>query len=157
MEAHSINRKTFQLTENGKELGRLIYKDFLFLKAQIHLSDSEIYTLAPIGFFGTSIALLQGESEMARLTVSWSGDIVIVFPDGEEYILKLKGVFRKILVLEDKKGKTAIQLDLKFRWKTFCYSYTITHGVESQDKVKDALLILLGIYSANYLMSAMGG
>jgi hypothetical protein len=43
MEVNSTNNKSFQLTENGRQLGELIYESsFTQMKAEIKLLNSEV-------------------------------------------------------------------------------------------------------------------
>jgi hypothetical protein len=102
MEARSTDRKTFLLTENGQQLGELIYENQFFLTAEISISHSERYQIKPVGFFGTSVSVTKNDREVASLVMNWSGQIVISYPDGEEYILKLNSFFHGKYIMENK-------------------------------------------------------
>ena len=93
MEARSINRKTFQLTENGQLLGELVYKNLFFLSGKIKLSNSDVFEIKPVGIFGASFKVTKNETEIANLRMNWRGRIVFTFQDGQEFVLKAKGVF----------------------------------------------------------------
>ena len=124
-----------------------------FLKAQIKLANGEVYELNPTGFFGTSITVTKGGSEIANLKMNWRGQIVIAFKDGQEYLLKAKGIFQDKYILENKEAEKLIQFDPKFNWSKFDYNYDITY-----DKIpQDILLILLGVYASNYFIAMMSG
>ena len=57
MEAKSTDRKTLQLTDGEQQLGELIYENLFFLKAELKLTNSGQYKIAPVGIFGTSITV----------------------------------------------------------------------------------------------------
>jgi hypothetical protein len=101
MEVNSINNKFFQLTENGRQLGELIYENsFTQMKAEIKLPNSEVYDIVPLGFFGTSITVTKDGNKIASLSMSWNGKIIITYQDDREYALKLKGIFQNQVFLE---------------------------------------------------------
>ena len=153
MEAKSTDRKTLQLTDNGQQLGELIYENLSFLKAEIKLTDSEQYEIAPVGIFGTSIAVTKSGTETANLKMNWRGQIVITFQDGQEFVLKAKGFFHNKYILENKDEEKLIQFDPKFNWSKFNYNYHITY-----DKIpQDILFVLLGVYASNYYIASMSG
>lgn len=153
MEAKSIDKKTFQLTENGELLGELIYENIFFSKAEIRLANSEVYQIKPVGIFRTNTIVTKNGIEIANLKMNWRGQIVIVFQDGEEFVLKGKGMFYSKYVIENKDQEKLIEFDPKFNWKKFRYNYTI----QFDKKKQDILLILLGIYASNYIISSLSG
>ena len=157
MEANSTDKKTFQLTEDGKQLGELIYENLFFLKAEIKLQNSELYELAPVGFFGTSIAVTKNGNKIASLVMTWGGQIVITFQDGREFVIKLNGLFHNKYTIENKDGEKLIQLEPKFNWRAFHYNYNITYSIENDNRPADNLLILLGVYAANYFVATISG
>jgi|SRR5690606_1788125 len=157
MEANSTDNKTFQLTENGQQLGELIYENLFFLKAEIKLLNSELYDLAPVGFFGTSVAVTKNGNEIASLVMNWRGQIVITFQDGQEFVIKLIGLFSNKFIIENKDQEKLIQLELKFNWREFHYNYNITYDITNDNIPKDNLLLLLGVYAANYFVATMSG
>lgn len=153
MEATSTNKKTFQLALNGQQPGELIYEHLFHLKAQIKLANSERYEVKPVGFFSTGITVTKNGAEVASLKMNWRGQIVLSFEDGQEYVLKGKGLLHDKYVLENKEGEKLIQFNPEFNWSKFSYSYHITYDKEPQD----ILLVLLGVYAANYSIASMSG
>lgn len=93
MEVKSTDTKTLQLTENGQQLGELIYENLFSLKAEIKLTNSDLYEVYPVGVFGTSITVTKNGTEIANLKMNWRGQIVFSFQDGQEFVLKAKGIF----------------------------------------------------------------
>ena len=153
MEVKSTDKKTLQLIDQEQRLGELAYESLFFLKAQIKLANGEVYELNPTGFFGTSITVTKSGNEIANLKMNWRGQIVIAFQDGQEYLLKAKGIFQDKYILENKEAEKLIQFDPKFNWSKFDYNYDITY-----DKIpQDILLILLGVYASNYFIAMMSG
>jgi hypothetical protein len=153
MEAKSIDKKTFQVTENGQLIGELTYENFIMLKAEIKLANSEHYEIKPVGFFGTSITVTKNETEIANLKMNWRGQIVFTFQDRQEYIFKAKGLFLNKFTIENKEEDTLIQFDPKFEWSKFNYNYNISYD----KKPEDILFVLLGVYASNYLIATMSG
>jgi len=153
MEAKSTDQKTFQLVENGQRLGELIYKNLFFLKAEIKLANSNTYELNPVGIFGTSIAVTKNGTALGNLEMNWLGKIVFSFQDGRKFSLKPKGIFSNKYIFENKNGEKIIELDAKFNWNKFNYSYDITFT----EKPTDILLVLLCVYASNYFIASMSG
>ncbi len=153
MEAKSTDKKTFQLTDNGQKLGELHYKSLFSHKAQLKLSETETYDITPVGFFGTSIAVTKNGTEIANLKMNWSGQIVIAFQDGQEYVFKAKGAFLNKYTVENKDGENLILLLPKFNWSKFNYSYNISYDKKPQD----ILFVLLSVYASNYFIASMSG
>ncbi|MEP7320180.1 MAG: hypothetical protein ABI921_15595 [Panacibacter sp.] len=153
MEAKSTDRKTLQLTENGQQLGELFYKNLFSLKAEIKLTNSDLYEVTPVGVFNTSITVTKNGTEIANLKMNWRGQIVFTFQDGQEFVLKAKGTFYNKFIIENKDEEKLIQFDPKFNWSKFDYNYVITYD----EKPQDILLVLLGVYASNYFIAAMSG
>ena len=153
MEATSTDNKTFQLVENGQQLGELAYENLFFLKAKIKLANAELYEVKPVGFFGTSITVTKNETEIANLKMNWRGQIVFSYQDGQEFVLKGKGVFHNKYIIENKDGEKLIQFDPKFNWSKFHYNYDISYDKKPQD----ILFVLLGVYASNYFIASMSG
>ena len=157
MEAKSTDKKTFQLTENGQQIGEIIYENLFFLKAEINMGDSEKYKIKPVGFFGTSISVTHNEIQIASLYLSWSGQIVITFQEGQEFTLKLNNIFSNKYIIENKDKEKLIQLEAKFNWREFHYNYDITYNLGYDKKSADKLLLLLAVYAANFFIATMSG
>ena len=153
MEAKSTNRKTFQLTENGQPLGELIYKSLLSLKAEIQLPNSEFYEIEHVGIFDSSIKVTKNGIEVAKLAMNWRGQIIFNFHDGQEFVLKVKGLLGNKFIIENKNEENLIQLEPQLNWRKFNYNYDITLG----NKPQDILLVLIGVYASNYFMASMSG
>ena len=153
MEAKSTGKKTLQLTENGQQLGELIYENLFSLKAEIKLTNADLYEVYPVGVFGTSITVTKNGTEIANLRMNWQGEIVFSFQDGKEFVLKAKGSFHNIYILENKDQEKLIQFDPKFNWSKLDYNYDILYDKKPQD----ILLVLLGVYASNYFTASVSG
>ncbi len=157
MKAYSNDNKTFQLTDNNQFVGELIYESLFFLKAEIKLANNDVFSIKPDGFFQTSITVLKNEVGIAKLVMNWRGEIVISYQDEHEYVLKLNQFFHGKYIIENKNGEKIIQLDPKFNWRAFQYIYEIEYSITDENPSKDPLLLLLGVYAANYFIAAMSG
>lgn len=157
MEAKSTDKKTFQLTHNEQLLGELIYENLFFLKAEIKLKNSDNYVIAPVGFFKTSISITHKGTQVAKMVMSWGGQIVFTFQDGQEFVCKLNGLFNGRYIIENKDGEKLIQLEPKFNWRAFHYNYDISYNITPGKTPQEILLVLLGVYASNYFIATMSG
>jgi hypothetical protein len=158
MEVNSINNKFFQLTENGRQLGELIYENsFTQMKAEIKLPNSEVYDIVPLGFFGTSITVTKDGNKIASLSMSWNGKIIITYQDDREYALKLKGIFQNQVFLENTNKENIMCFEPHLNWTDARLNHTITYDIQNDNESKDYLLILLSVYATNYFISCMSG
>ena len=157
MNANSKDRKTFQLSDNDQLLGELMYDTPFYLKAEIKMPNTETYKLEPVGFFGTNVAVTKDGNKIASLFMSWNGKIMIIFQDEREYALKLSGLFQNQMILENKYQEKVFQLEPKFNWRDFYRTYDIDYDITNANEPKDNLLLLLGLYAANYFIATISG
>lgn len=157
MIATSNDSKTFLLSDNDLSMGELIYETPFYLKAEIKMPNTDMYKLAPVGFFGTSVAVTKDGNKIAGLSMSWNGKIIITFQDEREYAVKLSGLFQSQMILENKNQEKIIQFEPKFNWRDFYGKYDIIYDSLNDKESKDNLLLLLGIYAANYYIATISG
>lgn len=158
IEVNSINNKSFQLTENGRQYGELIYENsFTQMTAKIKLSNAEVYNIDPVGFFETSINVTSDGEKIAELSMTWNGKIIITFQDDKEYALKLKGIFQNKVFLENTNKENIMCFEPHFNWKDARVKHTITFDTKNDNQPKDPLLILLGVYATNYFLATISG
>lgn len=153
MKTECTDSKTFQLFDDGQPAGQLLYKSLFSFKALITLPNFDRYEIVPSGFFQTSINVLKNEQELASLKMNWKGQIVISFQDGREFVFKATGVFFSKYFIENMQGEKLMQFDPHFKWSKFNYNYDISYDKKPQE----LLLVLLGIYAANYYIAIMSG
>lgn len=156
MEVTSQDKKSFQLTEHTQLLGELIYEHMFYVNAQIRLSDSEIYQIAIVGVFGTSIIVIHEGKEVARLVLTWKGQIVITWENGEEFILKMTGLFNSKYILENSNQEKLLVLEPNFSWLQSHFQYQISYDSSNREK-SDILLVLISLYAANYFVATLSG
>src|SRR5690349_13634344 len=111
MEVKSIDKKTFQLIENDQLLGELVYENIFFSKAEIRFSNSETVQIIPVGIFRTTTTVTKDDIVIAKLRMNWRGQIVIAFQDGQEYLLRGKGIFYSKYIIENKEQEMLIQFE----------------------------------------------
>jgi hypothetical protein len=153
MKVECTDKKTFQLTDDEQSLGQLTYKNLFSYNAEITLTNSDIYEIKPVGFFGTSITVTKNDKEVANLKMNWRGHIVMTFQDEQEFVFKAKGAFHNKFIIENKEEEKQIQYDPKFSWGKFNYNYEISYD----QKPEDILFVLLGVYASNYYIAVMIG
>jgi hypothetical protein len=80
------------------------------------LSNSEVYNIVPVGFFGTSITVNKNGNKIASLSMSRNGKIIITFEDDIEYDLVLKGTFHNQVFLENTDKENIMCFEPHFNW-----------------------------------------
>ena len=153
MEAKAANNKTYHLTHNDQWLGELAYANLFYLKAEIRLVNTEVYEIKPKGFLGTSIKVWKQGIEIADIHMTWRGHVAFAFNNGREYALKTTGMLNNKYSIENEFGETLLQLEPEFKWNKFNYNYKVPFTKNPHD----ILLVMLGIYGANYFVNAMSG
>jgi hypothetical protein len=156
MEATSSDRKNFQITENGNQVVELTYDDLLYQKAKLRISDTE-YRLSPVGFLDSRMAVTKDGNDIASVEMSWKGQMLITFHNGQEFILRLDGIFNNTYVVENKEREKLIQLDGKFHWRNFRYTYNISYDITKIGTDNGHLLLALSLYATNYFVATMSG
>ncbi len=153
MKVKCTDKRTFQLTDNSKSLGQLTYKSLFSFEAEIVLANFDRFKIKPEGLFGTGITVTKDDTEIARLKLNWKGQIVMSFSDGREFVFRPKGAFMNKYFIENKRGEQLMLFDPHFVWSKFIFNYDISYD----EKPKDILLILLGVYATNHIIAVMTG
>jgi hypothetical protein len=104
-----------------------------------------------MGIFGTTMSVTKNGTEVASMQMNWKGNIIISFPNGQEFIVKAARAFRTKYVLEDKDQQKLMLLNPDFNWAKFSYNYSISYD----NKPQDIVLVLLAVYAANYYVAVM--
>jgi len=153
MNVNQIDIRTFQLNNNEKSIGKLTYKGLFSNTAEIILPNSDTFEIKPLGFFKTSISVIQNSTEIANLKMNWKGQIVISFLDDQDYIFKVKGVLRSKYIIENEAQKTLLKYNPKLDLNNFRYNYDISFDKRQEN----ILLILIGVYAVNYYIAVASG
>lgn len=153
MKAECINQQLFQLSDKEEFLGKVVYKKLFSYDAEIVLTNAENYHVEPRGFFGTHIVVTKNGTEIADLRMNLKGQIVISMSSGEEFLFKNTTIFSNHFAIENKDGEKIVQYKPALNWSKFNYNYTIANDLKS----KNTLLILIGLYAANYYIAVMSG
>lgn len=158
MEAKSTDRKVFTVTNQGHTIGQIRYENYVYIRAEVFLSEFEKYEIKPKGAFGTSLSVVENNNEIAQLTMTWNGKILISFSNRNEYIIKLNNFFSNQFFVENKQGEKLILIKSKFNWETFQYRYDIESNIDHQFvNSENKLLLMLGVYAVNYFISTLSG
>lgn len=145
MKVNCINKKTYQLMDNGQCEGQLTYIKSFSRKAQITLKNQECYQIKPLGFLKKGISITCNDKEIATLHANWKGQIIINYPDKGKYVFKTKGLFNKSYTIENSKRKTVLQCKPRTKWGKLQCDYDISYCSMAEQS-----FILTGIYAANY-------
>lgn len=152
MKAECINQQTFELTDNERLVGALIYPSIFSFDAEIELPNSDRYLIRSDGFFGTNIKVTRNHVELANLRMNWKGQIVITMHNGQEFLFRNTGIFNYKFVIENNETEKLVQFDPCLNWSKLNYNYT----VESM-KPQDSLFLMLGLYVSNYYVASTLG
>lgn len=151
IKAISIDRNTYEISNDGELVGILIYDSPLKTKATIRLPGYEAYVIEANSGLGTTIHVKGEEGEVAELKLTWAGQISIKFHDLVEYSVKARGFMSNYFTILDKDKLEVIRLNPKFDWKTFKYNFEIVDNTG----VNNPLLLLISLYTCYYMMAMM--
>ena len=148
---------SFDMTKEGRSIGKLEYKRWFRYNAVITTSNSS-YQLEPKGFWGTRIELKDGEKTLMKLSMNWKGEIAVqtYFNDREEdYNLKHRGVFKESFILTNEEGTELLVMKPHLKWTKLNYDYQISTSDAFEASANKELLLMASLYGANYYMSSI--
>ncbi|AZA60270.1 hypothetical protein [Chryseobacterium indoltheticum] len=148
----------FKITKDGMQIATLNYKNWFKFNAEIEISNSK-YLVEPIGFWGTTVEVLDGKKVLLKFTINWGSNIIIetYFDDEKSYIFKHRGFFNESFVLTDQKGSELLMMKPNFKWNNLNYGYKITTTSIFESLNNKNILLLNSLHCANYYMSIMAG
>ncbi|MDR6403301.1 MULTISPECIES: hypothetical protein [Chryseobacterium] len=156
-QAKSINSLYFEVTNNDKLIGKLIYKNWFKFSAEIEILNSK-YQIEPKGFWGTTVELRDGGNVLLKFTMNWNGDIVVhtYFNNIEkDYVFKYRGIFKDSFALTDEHGTELLIMKPNFKWNSLNYEYQITTTDAFENFSQKGTLLINSLHCANYYMSMM--
>ena len=156
--AKSSNSLDFEITQQEKIIGKIIYPSWFKFSAQIEISNSK-YQAEPKGFWGTTVEIKDGKDVILKFTMNWDGNILIqsYFENEKSYIFKYAGFFKESFILTDEKGTELLIIKPKFKWNSLHYEYEIKTSLIFETLEKKDILLLNSSHCANYYMSMMMG
>jgi len=152
MEAISIGKTRFNITEFEQLRGEIIYESLFSKNAEIKIGD-DLYKIKPTGIFETFISVTRNEKVIVKLKMNWRGKVIFDFIEQSKYIMKIKDSFYNKYTIENEEGKILIQFDPKFNWNESIFIYDITYYTNRVN----ILLVILGIYVSNHFIASMSG
>lgn len=152
MKVQCKDNKTYELWDDRDKLGEITYEGVMSFKAQLFV-DRERYVVTPKGFFNTTMAVDYRGREIASMTMSWKGYIVISFEDGRAYRLKPIKPFYNQYALEDTDKQRLLLLHPDFQWSKLGYHFELSY----EDKPEDILLVMLATYAAIFFKAGSSG
>lgn len=158
-QATSKNALDFELKNNEATIGRLTYKSWFKFSAEIDILKSN-YKIEPLGFWGTTVEVKEGDKILMKFAMNWDGNILIhTYFDNEEkvYIFKHKGFFKESFVLTDEKGTELLIMKPNFKWNSLNYDYQISTSLIFETLSEKDILLLNSLHCANYYMAMMMG
>lgn len=156
--AKAANSLTFEITRNGRDVGKLSYKSWFKFDAVIDLADHSTYQVEPKGFWGTTIELSDRSRVLLKFKMNWNGQIVVqtYFNNVEKgYVFKHVGVFKESFVLADADGVDLLVMKPHLKWSKLNYEYQITTTDAFETTTEKDVLLMTSVHCANYYMSMM--
>jgi len=153
MKALKLNKFLYRLNENDEMIGQVIYSDNSFTTAKLHLAGESLLEAHSTGFFGSRVLIKRDGQNFCVLRIRFSGTTSISFTNGPEFVLTYKGIFFNTYIIEDLSGKELISYLPDSRWGFYRRGYEICTEKGFQDK----LLILIGLFSINFLNESISG
>lgn len=153
IKATCTDNRLFKLTKEDQLIGQLNYRSLFSTKALLQTSPTEAYLAKSIGVLQSRIGIFKDKEEIASLHMQGTTALRIRFHETkQEFFFKTKGTLKSKYHLENEKNEILMEFEPSFAWKNFKYSYTI-----SSEKENDVLLVLIGLYGANYFINLMSG
>jgi len=152
MKAICTELRNFELFENHKKVGRITYKNWFSSSAEMEVDKMPSYEVKSTGFSGVAFTLFKNTEEVATFKMNIKGHMILSFKDEQDYLFIRKSIFNSKYTIESANGQELIRLIPSFDWNKLSYSYDIAY----EDK-PDILLVLAGMFCANYYMALSGG
>jgi len=148
----STASKRFILTQDEKTIGMLKYATWYSFKAEIVLSDDEIYNLEPAGFWDSRMEIRKNGKTMLDFEMGWRGIAFRNYNAGQEekYLLKLKGFLNSKYVLVDINEKELLVVNADLKWTKLDYDFVIETSSDFDKLENKELLLLTAVHSINY-------
>ncbi len=156
-QAKSDSSLSFELTKEGKSIGKLTYKSWFKFNAEVEILNSK-YQIEPKGFWGTTIEFKDGGRVLLKFTMNWNGDIIIQTYFGnveKDYVFKHRGIFKESFVLMDQNGVELLVMKPDLKWNTMNYEYHITTSDVFEKFSYKNVLLMNSVHCANYFMAMM--
>ncbi|KAA5537028.1 hypothetical protein F0919_04975 [Taibaiella lutea] len=157
-QAKSTNSLSFDLTKDGKLIGKLSYKSWFKFNAVIEITNNPNYKFEPKGFWGTTIELKEGEKVLLKFKMNWNGEIIIqtYFNNLEkDYIFKHRGIFKESFILIDQEGNELLVMKPNLKWNNMNYEYQLTSSDIFENFSNKEILLMSSLHCANYYISLM--
>ena len=155
---NSKDTKSFYLSQDGLEIGSLIYEKWFSFKAEMILQKKDTFQIEPKGFWGTTIELKQHDKVLLNFKLNWNGNIIIStqFDSNEKgYVFKQKGILKTTFVLLDTNEAELLSIQPDFKWSKLYYDYNISTSAIFESLNHNDILLLTAIHCINYYMSMM--
>lgn len=153
IKATCADNRLFTLTKEDQLIGQLNYRSLFSTKALLQTSPTEAYLAKTVGIIQPRIAIFKDKTEIASLHMQGSIALRIRFHEtNQTFVLRSVGNLKSKYTIENEQHEILMEFEPSFAWKNFKYSYTI-----SSEKENDVLLVLIGLYGANYFINLMSG
>lgn len=153
----AVENRDFSLFENNTEIGKIIYKNWFSIDAQILLSDGTQYSIEPIGLWDKNIVLLKDGHTILKFDMNWLGNVIISSGDenkkGETYNFTKKDFLQRGFTLLDENNKELLTISPVAEWKKMRNDYKIEVKDSAADI--DVVFLLAIVHYTNYYVSSM--
>jgi len=156
--SQSTDGRTFGLTRNGDNIGKIAYKTWFTFNADIELAGGKNLHIGTKGFWGTTLELKDGEQVLMKLKMNWNGEVVLhtFFEDGEAgYIFKQKSILGKAFILTDKNNAELVVAQPDYNWTQMNYKYAIATSEAFEKLAHKEEILFSVVHLMNYYISSM--
>ncbi|MBL7814084.1 MAG: hypothetical protein JNL70_03685 [Saprospiraceae bacterium] len=151
---YSSKKEYILNSEEGTFLGSLKFEKWSSSKAQMTTQFGEFYDFLPKGFWGTSIVVSKGDSDIAELKMNWKGQIVIDMLETEQktdYLTKSHNIWKSQYALVDPTGTELLIITPDYKWTQGHYDFKIDVNPHFTEQI-DETLVLIAVYSVLYYL-----
>ena len=152
--AACTDNRLFKLTKDEQLIGQLNYKSIFSTKALLQTSPTEAYLAKSIGVLQPRVGIFKDKQEIAHIRMQGNGALRIHFlEENKDYTFTRGGSLKDKYSLENMQKDVILSIEPSFAWKDFRYDYSLTVNQEENN----ILLLLIGLYGANYFINLMSG
>ncbi len=148
--------RTFHLTKGEEFIGLLNYDKWYSFNARIELASETTYSLEQTGFWGTSVALKEGDKLLMNCLMNWKGHIILEsFLDEKINGYKLRNLNllsgKMVLLDTDENEVMSMQPDNKLFETHRCLQISLSDELASHPKKE--LMMITALHCANHLLT----
>jgi hypothetical protein len=141
----AINHQSSVIEEAGKELGALLFNNYLSMKAKLSLGERQ-RSVYPTGFWNRKYSIVENDREVARIHGGFKPKIELIDQNKDEanktYLIHRRGFQNWSYELKEKDtGRVLFELLPEWSTKKMAYSFTVANQqLQSEENLAELLL-----------------